>query len=114
VNDRTDAAEKEETHAVLTLSYRGEEMTLDCYGNGPIDAVKKGLQKLVGRSFRLLDYTEHALTTGSEAQAAAYVSMEDTGSGATTFGVGISSNITRASIRAVFCALNRLLAPDAK
>ncbi|MBQ1852523.1 MAG: 2-isopropylmalate synthase [Lachnospiraceae bacterium] len=114
VNDRTDVAEKEDTHAVLTLSYRDEEMTLDCYGNGPIDAVKKGLQKLVGRNFRLLDYTEHALTTGSEAQAAAYVSMEDTGSGATTFGVGISSNITRASIRAVFCALNRLLAPDAK
>lgn len=112
VNDRTDAEEREGTHAVLTLSYLGEEMTLDCYGNGPIDAVKKGLQKLVGRSFRLLDYTEHALTTGSEAQAAAYVSMEDTASGASTFGVGISSNITRASIRAVFCALNRLLAPE--
>ena len=63
----------------------------------------------LGRNLRLLDYSEHALTTGSEAQAAAYVAMKDKDTGASTFGVGISSNITRASIRAVFCAVNRLL-----
>ena len=109
VDDRGDTDEQQATHAVLQLEYNGQPMTLDCYGNGPIDAVKKGLQKLVGRNLRLLDYSEHALTTGSEAQAAAYVAMKDTDTGASTFGVGISSNITRASIRAVFCAVNRLL-----
>ncbi|MCR5530992.1 MAG: 2-isopropylmalate synthase [Lachnospiraceae bacterium] len=109
VDDRGDTDEQQATHAVLQLEYNGQPMTLDCYGNGPIDAVKKGLQKLVGRNLRLLDYSEHALTTGSEAQAAAYVAMKDPDTGASTFGVGISSNITRASIRAVFCAVNRLL-----
>ena len=112
VDDRADADEQQATHAVLSLEFNGKNMTLDCYGNGPIDAVKKGLQKLVGRNLRLLDYSEHALTTGSEAQAAAYVSMKDLESGDTTFGVGISSNITRASIRAVFSAVNRLLQTD--
>ena len=112
VDDRSDADEQQATHAVLQLEYNGKPMTLDCYGNGPIDAVKKGLQKLVGRNLRLLDYSEHALTTGSEAQAAAYVSMKDLETGASTFGVGISSNITRASIRAVFCAVNRLLGTE--
>ncbi|HKL99594.1 MAG TPA: alpha-isopropylmalate synthase regulatory domain-containing protein, partial [Mobilitalea sp.] len=42
------------------------------------------------------------------AQAAAYIHMLDLTTGKTTFGVGISSNITRASIRAIFSALNRL------
>jgi 2-isopropylmalate synthase len=89
-------------------TYRGEEAELDCYGNGPIDAVKKGLQENLGRNIRLLDYSEHALNSGSEAQAAAYVRMQDLATGKTTYGVGISSNITRASIRAMFCAMNRL------
>ena len=114
VDDRSDTEEKRATHAVLTFEYNGKTETLDCYGNGPIDAVKKGLQKLLHLNLRLLDYTEHALTTGSEAQAAAYVSMKNLDTGASTFGVGVSSNITRASIRAIFCAVNRLLSDSGK
>ncbi|MBO4627550.1 MAG: 2-isopropylmalate synthase [Lachnospiraceae bacterium] len=108
IDDRTDTEDEYTTHAHLAYTYDGREDELDCYGNGPIDAVKKGLQEKLGLNIRILDYSEHALNSGSEAQAAAYVRMQDVTTGRTTYGVGISSNITRASIRAMFCAVNRL------
>ena len=111
VDDRSDD-ETQVTHALLKFEYNGKTYTRECEGNGPIDAVKKGLQDFLGIQIKLLDYTEHALTTGSEAQAAAYVSMTNRATGDSTFGVGISSNITRASIRAVFCAVNRLISME--
>ena len=60
-------------------------------------------------NLRLLDYNEHALQEGSGAQAASYIHLLDTQSGRATFGVGVSSNITRASFRAIFSAVNRFL-----
>ena len=59
-------------------------------------------------NIRVLDYEEHALQNGSNAQAAAYIHMMDAESGRVTYGVGVSSNITRASVRAMFSAVNRL------
>ena len=56
----------------------------------------------------IVDYDEHALSEGSHAKAAAYIQMKDNKTGNVTFGVGVSSNITRATIRGVFSALNRL------
>ena len=61
----------------------------------------------------MLDYTEHALGEGSHAQAAAYIHLLNEEDGETTYGVGVSSNITRASIRAIFSAINRLMDKDA-
>ena len=74
-----------------------------------MDAVKLAIRQCVPIvDFSVLDYSEHALSTGSHAKAAAYISMEDGRNGNKVFGVGISSNITRASIRGMFSALNRL------
>ncbi len=97
-----------ETEITIGYEHNGitEEMTAS--GNGPIDAVLTGLRKKLGHTYKVLDYTEHSLGLGENAQAAAYIQMLDTETGATTFGVGISSNITRASIRAMFSAMNRL------
>ncbi len=64
--------------------------------------------KETGVDVKLLDYTEHTLGEGSHAKAAAYIQMLDKTTKKTTFGVGVSSNITRASIRAIFSALDRL------
>ena len=93
----------------LTFTDHGVEKTLNARGNGPIDAVKQALQLELGMQIRVLDYTEHALNSGSNAQAAAYIHIMDAQTGESTFGVGVSSNITRASVRAMFSALNRLL-----
>ncbi len=77
-------------------------------GNGPIDAVQRGLEEILGIQIKVLDYNEHALRAGSNAQAASYIHLMDQESGRVTYGVGISSNITRASVRGIFSAVNRL------
>ena len=100
--------EDSSTFATVEYTYHGEVRTFEATGNGPIDAVQRGLQKELGIQFKILDYTEHALAGGANAQAAAYIQTVDLATGKTTFGVGVSSNITRASIRAIFSALNRL------
>lgn len=109
-----DMAEGEfDTKVILTYTYNGKEKTIEAYGNGPIDAVQRGLQGEINMSIKVLDYTEHALQMGSNAQAAAYIHLMDENRGIVTHGVGISSNITRASIRAVFSAVNRFIANEA-
>ena len=96
------------TVAVVTYSDHGETKQFEGVGNGPIDAVKRGLEEELGILIKVLDYSEHALTSGSGAQAASYIHLMDQKTGKVTYGVGISSNITRASLRGIFSAVNRL------
>ena len=96
------------TVAVVTYSDHGETKQFEGVGNGPIDAVKRGLEEELGISIKVLDYSEHALTSGSGAQAASYIHLMDQKTGKVTYGVGISSNITRASLRGIFSGVNRL------
>lgn len=92
----------------VTYTNHGIEKYFEGVGNGPIDAMQKGLEKELGIEIRVLDYNEHALTSGSGAQAASYIHLMDVKSKKVTYGVGISSNITRASFRGIFSAVNRL------
>ena len=99
---------KEDTKILVRFEYKGEEKLLEGRGNGPVDSLKKALAnaKLIDTS--ILDYTEHSLGKGSEAMAASYVQMKRNDTGKETFGVGVNSNITVASFKAIFSALNRL------
>lgn len=97
------------TFAKVRYMDHGVEKVFEGVGNGPIDAVQKGLEKELDIEIRVLDYSEHALASGSGAKAASYIHLLDVRTGKTTYGVGISSNITRASIRGIFSAVNRLL-----
>ena len=65
------------TVAVVTYSDHGETKQFEGVGNGPIDAVKRGLEEELGISIKVLDYSEHALTSGSGAQAASYIHLMD-------------------------------------
>ncbi len=75
-------------------------------GNGPISAFLNVLEKQ-GVNVRLLDYVEHTLSEGGDAQAAAYVELEV--GGQTLWGVGIDGDISTASLKAVISAVNRAL-----
>ena len=98
-----------DTRVTLRFRYKGEEMVAEAEGNGPINAAIQAIRRKVPSvDVHVLNYSEHALSEGSEAKAAAYIQMEEAKSGRITFGVGVSSNITRASIRGMFSALNRL------
>ena len=96
------------TLAKVTYTDHGIEKSFDGVGNGPIDAVQRGLEEALGIQIKVLDYNEHALGTGSNAQAASYIHLMDQETGRVTYGVGVSSNITRASVRGIFSAVNRL------
>jgi 2-isopropylmalate synthase len=92
-----------------TVRAFGREDVIRGLGNGPIAAFCEALSEvdlgLGGVNVRVLDYAEHALTAGRDAEAAAYLEIEV---GDRVFwGVGISESIVEASLRGVISALNR-------
>ena len=97
-----------DTSVEVVYTDHGVEKKFAAKGNGPIDAVQRGLQEALNIRIKVLDYEEHALQSGSNSQAAAYIHLLDSEEGTVTYGVGVSSNITRASVRAIFSAINRL------
>jgi 2-isopropylmalate synthase len=82
----------------------GEKLALRGHGNGPIAAFVDALAS-VGHDVRVLDYAEHALSSGGDARAAAYV--ECAIGERIVWGVGIDANIVTASLKAVVSAANR-------
>ena len=108
--DVVESGDDIESVSIVKVVYRqnGIEKSFEASGNGPIDAAVKGLEESLSIEIKVLDYTEHALKSGANAQAAAYIHLVDVKSGKVTYGVGISSNITRASLRGLFSAVNRL------
>ncbi len=97
-----------DTHVAVTYTEYGKEKIAEGVGNGPIDAVKRAISEVLNLDIKILDYSEHALQAGSNSKAAAYIHLLDVNTGNVTYGVGESSNITRASVRAIFSAINRL------
>ena len=106
MKQRVDAAEEDSgvTHIVATVKVDGVETEISGSGNGPLAAFVEALGH-VGFDVAVLDYSEHAMSGGEDAQAAAYVEAEI--GGRTVWGVGIAPSITTASLRAVVSAVNR-------
>jgi 2-isopropylmalate synthase len=95
------------TRVTAQVILDGKHETVSGQGNGPVDALVNGLKDVLGFEMSVDDYHEHALTSGSEASAAAYV--QATGpDGAKLWGVGIHSSILDATLAAVISAANRL------
>jgi len=92
-------------HAIeVALYLDGERHVLSGEGKGPIDAFVTALSSL-DVDVRVLDYSEHALSSGGDATAASYV--ECAIGGQVLWGVGLDPNIVTASLRAVVSAVNR-------
>ena len=108
ITDMSGEGKTFETSIEVHYTDHGIERSFQAVGNGPIDAVRRGLHQNLDLDIKILDYEEHALQSGSNSQAAAYIHLLDSNTGHVTYGVGVSSNITRASVRAIFSALNRL------
>jgi 2-isopropylmalate synthase len=86
------------------VSWGGRRQVLAGVGTGPIDAYVMALQA-IGVRLGVLDYHEHAMSAGGDAQAAAYVECAVEGRAA--WGVGVDANIVTASVQAVTSAVNR-------
>lgn len=88
------------------IAIDGVERSISGRGNGLISGVIDALAGTTGPSLDVVDYSEHAIGHGADAQAAAYVECR-TEDGRTVFGVGIDADIATASVRAVLSAANR-------
>jgi 2-isopropylmalate synthase len=125
IKQRVNAAEEDggTTSIVATIKINGVETEIRGAGNGPLAAFVDALGH-VGFDVAVLDYSEHAMSSGDDAQAAAYVEVSvlatassakpneaeqytETPGARTVWGVGIAPSITSASLRAVVSAVNR-------
>ncbi|NMM27975.1 MAG: 2-isopropylmalate synthase [Glaciimonas sp.] len=100
-----DSAKAEAVQIEIDIVQSGKQMALAGGGNGPIDAFVNAL----GLDIQLMDYHEHAIGSGANAQAVCYVELR-LDNGPTLFGVGLDGNIVTASFKAVLSAVNRHLA----
>jgi len=90
----------------VVLRDGGGELAAKGTGNGPISAFSDILSQQ-GVAVRVLDYVEHTMSTGGDANAAAYIEMDVEGK--TLWGVGIDGDIAVASLKALISGVNRAL-----
>ena len=91
----------------VKMVMNSKEVTVSGTGNGPIDSFVNGLSKELGINIKISDYHQSAISSGSDAQAAAYIELEKDGQ--TRWGVGINPNTTRASFEAIIVGLSKIL-----
>ena len=103
---RLDSAVDGDTTVDVVIRDAGVDVSLTGTGNGPIAAFCAALSTH-GIDVRVLDYHEHAMSAGGDANAAAY--LECTTGDRVLWGVGIDPSITTASLKAIVSAVNRSL-----
>jgi 2-isopropylmalate synthase len=88
-----------------TIEVDGQEQSVSGRGKGLISSVLATLKEAFGLELEVADYSEHALGTGTDARAAAYLecTMPD---GRVVWGVGIDQDVATASVRAILSAAN--------
>ncbi|MQX36275.1 2-isopropylmalate synthase [Roseospira navarrensis] len=101
----THASDVRVLDAVLSVS--GQERKISGRGNGPLDAFVDALRQDLGMALEVVNYSEHALGVGANAQAYAYVEMKAEGH-APMYGVGRHTNIVQASLNAILSSVNRV------
>jgi 2-isopropylmalate synthase len=102
------SSSKDEIHSLqLTMKMNDKEVRIEGSGNGPIDSFINGISKNMGITLKVADYQQSAISSGSDAKAAAYIELEKDDK--TFWGVGINPNTTRASFDAIIVGLSKLL-----
>ena len=90
----------------IVLNCDSKEITIEGSGNGPIDAMIDAIKKSFNLDIKISDYHQHAISSGSDAQAVAY--SELLLEGESVWGVGIHQNTVIAGLLSVISGLNRL------
>ena len=91
---------------VARVEVSEQQMTVDGEGSGPIEAFVNALVASLNEPLNIIDYHEHALATGKDAQAICLVAINE-GAEGRCYGVGLSRNTITASFNAIMSALNR-------
>ena len=106
-SDHSGTGGADRTRLQAVIRTHGVQRTIVGHGNGPIAALTDTLARDCGIHVQVVDYSEHAIGSGSDATAVAFVEAAGD-KGAAVWGVGLHSNILTASLRAVVSAANRL------
>ena len=101
-SDQVSTVEALITHEGETASIRGQ-------GNGLLDAFVNAFIKYTGIDFSISNYSEHAMKSGSDSAAITYIEITNKANKQTYIGAGVSSSVTKSSVRAVVCAFNRMI-----
>ena len=98
---------KEKDVIKLSLLENNKEIQIEGVGNGPIDAFINALNKHLSSEFKVSDYHQHSISSGSDASAAAYIEIQNKNS--SDWGAGIDKNTTVASYKAILNCINKIL-----
>lgn len=105
--------EKDEADELTSVHFEGtvrigEDRTekIEGKGSGPIEAFFNAIRSIGITDYKFVDYSEHAIAVGSDSKAISYIHLKNP-QGKDIFGIGVSHNIGYASIKGIFCAINR-------
>ena len=98
---------KEKDIIKLSLIEKNKEIQIEGTGNGPIDAFINALNAHLSSDFKVSDYHQHSISSGSDASAAAYIEIQNKDS--SDWGAGIDQNTTVASYKAILNGINKIL-----
>ena len=98
---------KEKDVIKLSLLEKNKEIQIEGTGNGPIDALINALNDHLTSDFKVSDYHQHSISSGSDASAAAYIEIQNKNS--SDWGAGIDQNTTVASYKAILNCINKIL-----
>ncbi|MDA9724948.1 2-isopropylmalate synthase [Gammaproteobacteria bacterium] len=98
---------KEKDVIKLSLLESNKEIQIEGTGNGPIDAFINALNDHLSSDFKVSDYHQHSISSGSDASAAAYIEIQNKNS--SDWGAGIDQNTTVASYKAILNCINKIL-----
>lgn len=94
------------------VNLNGEERSISGRGNGLISSILSALREELKVDLEVVDYSEHAIGSGTDVNAAAYVECK-TPDGKNIFGIGLDADVATASVQAVLSAANTILARSA-
>ncbi len=97
-----------ERHRSLTINYEGEQMTIEGHGEGPIESVIDALNKTNYYNIDILEYEQHSLNNGSNADAVTYIVIKDNNTDNKYFGVGMDASVVTSTIKAIFSCINKI------
>lgn len=105
--------EKDEDKTVTNVHFTGEikykdeaPVKIEGTSNGPIGAFCLAMNKIGLGNYEFIDYSEHAISVGSDSKAISYIHLKNP-KGKDVFGIGVSHNISYASMKGIICAINR-------
>ena len=91
------------------ISYNDQKCEISAEGNGLLDAFTKAFSQLTGVGFHIAMYNEHAMKSGSDSAAITYIELKNHEDGKIYIGAGVSSSVTKSSVRAIISAYNRMI-----